>query len=239
MVVPMADFLAEYIHTPTGLPKPTYDLWEENFLTTTYTTSVTYAALLAAADLADLRNDNENAVKWRAVAERIRTAAEEHLYNEERKAFYKGIRIHKDGTLEPDPTIDMSSIFGSFMYGLFPIDSKQTKAAFETAQKVFNFGSDGVAGLPRYENDSYHRPEGVKEPNWWFVTTLWLAQYYLETGEHEKADEIVRWTRDSAWSTGVLAEQVNPKSREEVSVSPLNWSQAEYVSTLLDTITDK
>ena len=71
------------------------------------------------------------------------------------------------------------------------------------------------------------------------MTTLWLAQYYLETGKREQAEEILRWTRDSAWPTGVLAEQVNPKSRQEVSVSPLNWSQAEYVSTLLDTITEK
>lgn len=239
MVLPMANFLSQYVDAGTGLPKPTYDLWEENFLTSTYTTAVTYAALLAAADLAEVRNDSDNAVKWRAAAEDIRTAAEKYLYNTERKAFYKGVHIRPDGTVDPDPTIDMSSIFGSFMYGLFPIDSKQTKEAFATAHTVFDFAKDGVAGVPRYENDSYHRPDGVKEPNWWFVTTLWMAQYYLETGEREKAEEILRWTRDSAWPTGILAEQVNPKSREEVSVSPLCWSQAEYVSTLLDTITEK
>lgn len=240
MVLPMANWLAQYIDSTTGLPKPTYDLWEENFMTTTYTTAVTYAALLAAADLAELRSDSDSAVKWRSSAEDIRAAAEKHLYNPDRKAFYKGLRIRANGDVLPDATIDMSSVFGSFMFGLFPLDSKETQAAFKTASEVFGFGSDpNIVGLPRYENDSYHRPDGVKEPNWWFVTTLWMAQYYLEIGEREKAEEILRWTRDSAWPTGVLAEQVNPNSRQEVSVSPLNWSQAEYVSTLLDTITEK
>lgn len=239
MVLPMADFLAHYVNKTTDLPKPTYDLWEERFMTTTYTTAVTHAALQAAADLADIRSDNDNAVKWRAAADDIRAAAEKYLYNEERGVFYKGVFTKPDGSMEPDPTIDMSALFGVFMYGLFPLDSKQTKSAFATALQAFEYGTEGVAGLPRYEHDAYYRAEGTEEPNWWFVTTLWLAQYYLEIGEADKANEILRWTRDSAWPTGILSEQVRPSTREELSVSPLNWSQAEYVSTLLDTITDK
>ena len=46
------------------------------------------------------------------------------------------------------------------------------------------------------------------------------------------------WVRDSSWPTGMLSEQINPDTRNEMSVSPLNWSQAEYISTLLDTITE-
>jgi len=236
MVLPMADFLARYVDARTGLPKPTYDLWEEQFMTTTYSTAVTYAALMAAADLAEVRSDSSNAVKWRSAAESIRQAAEKHLYNEERKAFYKGIRVVEDGTITPDPVIDMSSIFGSFMYGLFPIGSDQTKHAFATAKSVFNFGAGGEPGIPRYEDDNYRR--AGDKPNWWFVTTLWAAQYYLETGETEAAHVMLDWVRDSAWPTGMLSEQINPDTRNEMSVSPLNWSQAEYISTLLDTITE-
>ena len=238
MVLPMADFLASYIDQTTGLPKPTYDLWEEVFMTTTYTTSVTYAALLAAADLAELREDSDNAVKWRSAAEDIRVAAEKQLFNEERQVFYKGVHVKKDGTVVPDETIDMSSLFGGFMYGLFPIGSRETKAAFATAIKVFGQNETTSPGLLRYENDNYHRPDG-SDPNWWHVTTLWLAQYHLETGQKQKAEALLRWVRDSAWPTGVLPEQVNPGTRQDVSVAPLNWSQAEYISTLLDTIAEK
>ena len=207
-------------------------------MTTTYTTSVTYAALLAAADLAEVREDSDNAVKWRSAAEDIRVAAEKQLFNEERQVFYKGVHVKKDGTVVPDETIDMSSLFGGFMYGLFPIGSRETKAAFATAIKVFGQNETTSPGLPRYENDNYHRPDG-SDPNWWHVTTLWLAQYHLETGQKQKAEALLRWVRDSAWPTGVLPEQVNPGTRQDVSVAPLNWSQAEYISTLLDTITEK
>lgn len=122
------------------------------------------------------------------------------------------------------------------MYGLFPIDTEQTKHAFATAKSIFNFGAGGEPGIPRYEDDNYRR--AGDKPNWWFVTTLWAAQYYLETGETEAAHVMLDWVRDSAWPTGMLSEQINPDTRNEMSVSPLNWSQAEYISTLLDTITE-
>jgi len=237
MVLPMADFLAQYVDEHTGLPKPTYDLWEEQFTTTTYTTAVTYAALLAAADLAEVRKDNTNAVKWRAAAEDIKAAAEKHLVNHDRKSFYKGVWVARDDEVRPDSTIDMSSIFGSFMYGLFPTDSEQTKQAFATAEQVFAFTKDNP-GIPRYENDNYRRVSDSAKPNYWFVTTLWAAQYYLEVGNTETALAMLGWVRDHAWPTGMLCEQIDPETGKEMSVSPLCWSQAEYVSTLLDTITE-
>lgn len=238
MVVPMANFLASYIDTRTGLPKPSYDLWEEYYMTSTYTTSVVYAALLAAADLADIREDKDSAVQWRAVAGDIREAAHRQLYNADRHAFYKGITIDKDGATRADETFDISSVFGAFMYGLFPVDSDETKSAVQTAEKLFGM-SDTSYGSPRYENDNYRRARPETLGNVWFVTSMWMAQYYMETGNQERAGKILDWVRDSAWATGVLNEQIDPVTGEECSVAPLCWSQAEYISTLLDTITEK
>ncbi|MFZ1258423.1 MAG: glycoside hydrolase family 15 protein [Candidatus Saccharimonas sp.] len=237
MIVPMANFLASYVDSRTGLPKPSYDLWEEVYLTTTYTTAVTHAALLAAADLADVREDNDNAVAWRAAADDIHTAASKLLFNEEKQCFYKGLIVNKNGEIVYNDTLDMSSIYGAFMFGLFSVDSKETKAAVATAERLFG-ASDTVFGLPRYENDGYRRVHNDTPGNWWFVTSLWLAQYHLETNHTERAMQIIDWVRKSAWSSGVITEQIDPKNGDEVSVSPLAWSQAEYVSTLIDTITD-
>lgn len=236
MVVPMADFLASFINQKTGLPKPSYDLWEEQFKTTTYTVSVVYAALLAAADLAEIRKDNDRAVTWRAAADDIRDATEKHLYNKARKTFYKGIETDKEDNIRSDETIDISSTFGVFMFGLLPVSDARLKKSFETIVDVFHFSLDSP-GLPRYENDAYLRDGD--QSNWWFITSLWLAQYYLEIGKNDKATKILAWVRDSALATGMLSEQVNPRSRQAMGVSPLTWSQAEYVSTLLDTITEK
>jgi GH15 family glucan-1,4-alpha-glucosidase len=236
MIKPMADFMAGYIDDQTCLPKPTYDLWEEYFLTSTYTTSVVYAALLAAAELAEEVSDNDSAVKWRSSAEDIQSAAQKHLFNEERGAFYKGVLVKNDG-IEYNDTIDTSSFFGAFMYGLFPADSSEMKRAADAVRDVFNL-KDGNYGVPRYENDYYHRKSDEVLGNWWFITSLWMAQYLLEVNDTETARHIIEWVRSKALSTGVLSEQINPLNGELLSVAPLTWSHAEYIATLLDTITE-
>ena len=236
MVVPMADFLASYIDSSTGLPKPSYDLWEEQYMTTTYTTAVVYAALSAAADLADDNHDDGHAVAWRSAASDIAEAAQKYLVNHDRDALYKGLRRHADGSYEPDQTIDLSSIYGAFMFGLFSADSGIVERAVQTARRVFNVSPDRP-GVPRYENDNYRRRNPSSLGNWWFVTSLWLAQYDLEKGDVASARKTLAWVRAHARKTGTLCEQIDPETEEEESVSPLSWSQAEFVSTVLDTIT--
>ncbi len=238
MIVPMADFLASYIDERTHLPRPSYDLWEERFMTTTYTTAVTYAALMSAADLAELRRDSDRAVKWRAMADDIHAAATERLYNTDRAMFYKALIPAAPGEVTVDETLDLSSFFGAFMYGLFPVDSSRTSEAARTIEKLLKSTDPATPGFPRYEHDTYRRANDSSLGNWWFVTSLWMAQYYLETGREADAWKIIDWARDSMWPTGVLTEQVDPASGAEVSVAPLAWSQAEYLSTLLDTITE-
>ena len=238
MVAPMADFLAHNIDKRTNLPKASYDLWEEQFMTTTYSTAVTYAALMAAADLAEQRKDNDSAVRWRAAADDMRVAAGKLLFDETRGVLYKGVRVSAEGDVTPDSTIDMSAIFGAFMFGLFSVHDDIITRSVATAEKTFGFEDlSAVPGIPRYEHDGYLTANSDR-PNWWYVTTLWMAQHYLEVGKNDRAEAILEWTRDSALSTGILSEQINPQTGEEISVSPLCWSQAEYVSTLLDTTSE-
>lgn len=236
MIKPMADFLAGYVDDKTGLPRPSYDLWEEVFLTTTYTTAVVHAALLAASDLATVANDAESAVKWRAAAEDMQSAAQKELFNTDRNVFYKGL-IVKDDVIVKNDTIDVSSIFGAFLFGLFEPDSDEIKHSVETMKEVFGINS-GALGLPRYENDYYRRVSDTITGNYWFITSLWLAQYELEQSRPESAMKIIDWTQSYALSTGMMAEQINPITMEVISPAPLAWTQAEYISTLLDTITE-
>ncbi len=237
MIHPMAEFMANYIDEVTGLPQPSYDLWEQIFLTTTYTVSVVHAALLAASDLAIVAGDTDNAVKWRSVADDIAEAAHKHLYNEERKAFYKGL-IVKDGQIIKNGEIDNSAIFGSFIFGLFPDDSNELRSSIATIKDLFGV-NNGALGLPRYENDNYRRTDGSITGNWWFIASLWLSQYYIEQGNDNDAMAILDWVKNNALDTGMMSEQINPVTLENISPAPLTWTQAEYVSTLLDTITEK
>lgn len=234
MIKPMANFMSDYIDETTGLPKPSYDLWEEVYLTTTYSTAATYAALLAAADLADITKDSDSAVRWRMAANDIADAAHRYLFNHSRGAFYKGL-IVKDGQIEYNETIDNSSLFGVFMYGLYSTDSDEVKSALKVAEEVFGVTPESP-GMPRYENDNYCRVDSGTLGNWWIISTLWRAQYYRAVGETKPVEEALTWVKGFTEGTGILPEQVSPTDNSFVSVAPLTWSHAEYLSTLLDTI---
>lgn len=233
-ILPMANFLASHIDSTTQLPLPSYDLWEEKWQTTTYTTSIVYAALLAAADLADVRNDDENAVAWRAVAEDIYHAAQGRLYDQEKGHLIKGL-VKYDSDYTTDTTIDMSSVFGSFMYGLFSPKSQAVRSTIAKVETMFDQANN--VGLPRYEGDDYLRRDDAPS-NRWHITTLWYAQYCIETGDIARAKTILSWVADHSLKSGTLSEQVAPDG-ELVSVAPLVWSHAEYITTVLDLMNEK
>ena len=235
-IKPMAGFLASYIDPATHLPRPSYDLWEEVYETTTYTTAVTHAALLAAADLAEQAEDQDSAVAWRAVADDIYEAAPKLLYDSERRTLVKGRRII-DGQPTADTTIDMSSIFGSFMYGLFSVDSQEVRASMHAALERFDQAKR--VGLPRYENDNYRREAGELVSNYWHIATLWYAQYCLETGNGAEAMRIIEWVEAHAYPSGVLSEQIYPSTELSAPIAPLAWSHAEYMTTVLDSMNDE
>lgn len=234
MIVPMADFMTDYIDKTTGLPKPSYDLWEQTFLTSTYTTAVTYGALLAASDLAASAGDSNNAVKWRLAASDIQTAAHKYLYNNNKKTFYRGINV-KDDQVIYDDVIDCSSVFGAYIFGLFLADSEEILSSISTIEQQFGING-GALGLPRYENDEYRRFSSGITGNYWFVTSFWLAQYYIDIDNTDKALAILNWAKSHAMSSGVMGEQLDPITNEIISPAPLTWSHAEYVATLLDLI---
>lgn len=235
-IVPLSDFMAGFIEEVTGLPKPSYDLWEQTFLTSTYTTAITQAALRAASDLASAAGDQDSAVKWRTAADDIQAAAHKHLYNKERKSFYRGLNVY-DGKIELDPVIDSSAVMGAYMFGLFAPDSEEMTSAIETHLELFEINI-GAPGLPRYEDDDYRRASSEVTGNYWFITSLWLAQYYVDTNQNDKAKKILDWTKANSLSTGMMAEQLDPVTQTIVSPAPLTWTHAEYVATILDMVTE-
>ena len=52
----------------------------------------------------------------------------------------------------------------------------------------------------------------------------------------KEAVTILEWTAGHALESGILAEQVNPFTHAPLSVSPLTWSHATVVSTVLEYI---
>jgi GH15 family glucan-1,4-alpha-glucosidase len=229
----MANFLSGYVDSATKLPRASYDLWEERYLTTTYTTAVTYAALITAADLAEKFGAGDDAVRWRAVAEDMRSAAHERLWDDANNYFYKGIRRFADGRMERQNDFDLSSFYGAYMFGLWPETGREIRTAYQTLQDKYGFSAD-CPRLPRYQNDDYFRKNPGDPSNPWFVTSLWLAQYNLTDGDVKLSRAMLDMTNEFMNRYQILSEQIDPTSGAMVSVAPLIWSHAEFVGTLMD-----
>lgn len=232
LVKPMANFMASYVEGGTGLPHATYDLWEERFATSTYTTAITKGALLAAAEIADALDRHQDAVGWQMAADDMQAAAHKIIFNQETNYFYREI-LSIAGGVQKDPVIGISSAHGAWLYGLYEATDPKIKKAYETLATTFNLDAADFPGLPRYVNDLYNSTDPDNIGNPWFVTSLWLAQYYAQIGKLAEADKIVAWTEAHMLPSGVLFEQVDAEGMG-VSVAPLVWSQGEYVMTILD-----
>ena len=131
-----------------------------------------------------------------------------------------------------------SAVAGLFKMGMFDAASDEmtsTMAAYESRLTTHT----SVGGVARYENDYYHQvTQDLSQAtgNPWFICALWLAQYYITRAtsleDLSRAKPYLEWTRTHALPSGVLAEQIDPMSGAPLSVSPLTWSHAEYVSTV-------
>lgn len=230
-VVPMANFMCNFIDDATGLPHASYDLWEEKFLTTTYSVSMVISGLEMAAVLGEVANSPADVIRWQRAAQSIRDNLGK-LYVDD-SHFAKGYLLNEDGSLSIDKTIDISSLYGAFMFsGLEKTDSRIVSTGKLVEERLFNRSPSG--GVVRYENDSYFLSKHQYTGNPWAITSLWLSQYWSLNNRNQEALTLLKWVLDRELPSGVLSEQFDPESGAAISVTPLVWSHAELINTLLD-----
>jgi GH15 family glucan-1,4-alpha-glucosidase len=230
-ITPCTNFITQFIDEQTGLPHATYDLWEEKFLTTTYTVCTVIAALEASAKLAAAVERPDDAVRWKKAADAIREKLDV-LYHKD-GYFVKGFLLQADGTLAYDNTVDISNLYGAYMFaGLSLDDPRLAGTARAVEQRLLNVTPSG--GVLRYEDDNYFRTKQQYSGNPWVVSSLWLAQYYATAGRTEDATKLLQWALDRQLPSGVLSEQFDPETGAPLGVTPLVWSHSEMVNTLLD-----
>lgn len=235
-IKPCANFMAKFIDEQTGLPHATYDLWEEKFLTSTYTTSVVIAGLLTASKLATVLERAHDAIDWKQAAEGIKSNLDK-LYHPD-GYFRKGLLLQEDGSIQYDDTLDISNLYGPFMYAGLPLSDERLKSTAEHVEKrLWNTSPSG--GVLRYEHDNYFLTKREFIGNPWIVSTLWLAQYFNTAGQTDKAENLLQWSLDRQLESGILSEQFDPENASPLGVTPLVWSHAELVNTLLDVSANK
>ncbi|WP_051276143.1 glycoside hydrolase family 15 protein [Desulfovirgula thermocuniculi] len=245
-----AAYLLGNLSPENGLPGASLDLWEDNFVQSTYAAAATCGGLTGAAKLAREMGETARSEAWEQAAQKIKSAIPAYLWDPRRQCFLRGINrqvghhdyqrakeegVHAWTDRDPlgiyttywvarDPRLDAAALGLVFPFGVLdPLDPlvENTLKRLEEA-----LTSPAVGGLYRYEGDGY------AGGNPWVVTTLWLGIVRALRGEREAAAALYRWALHNASPTGLLPEQVHRERGGPAWVLPLGWSHAMLV--LLD-----
>ena len=230
LIVTAAEFLEDYRDPKTGLPLPSYDLWEERRGVAAFTCSAVVGGLAAAANFAGLFGDAATAARYRAAADAVRAGMARHMFIEKAGRFARQLIEAR-----PDLTVD-ASLAGVFAFGAFAAGDARVVATMNAIRERL-WVKTAIGGYARYEADAYHR--ATDDPsipgNPWIISTLWLARHAIETAvtaeDVENARPLLDWVAARAAVSGVLPEQVDPFTGRARSVAPLTWSHAEFVFT--------
>lgn len=245
-----------------GLPRPSWDLWEERRGIHTFTVAATIGALSAAAAFARDFGDLERAEQMDQAAASMRDALHKHLWNPEANRFARmATPIEEPDPENPAPVsgagghsgagtrvtgyrLDMtrdSANYALFAFGAYrpgnPMVVSEMQSLYDRLQV-----RTGIGGCARYERDYYHMVEreniDAVPGNPWVICTLWHAQHRIALAktpeELRKSLELLEWAAQRAKDSGVLAEQYHPYTGEQISVSPLTWSHATVVIAVME-----
>lgn len=231
LVVPCAEFMSEFRDLKSGLPLASWNLWEDRYATHTFTCSTVVAALRAAAQFAKLFAQADRETKYRAAADAIVEGMGANLFDPRLGRFVRSINVNSDGTSQADATVDVS-LFGTFYFGCFAADDQRVVSTMKAIEEKLSVRN----GIARFENDGYMRTSGDVVGNAWFLSSLWLAEFYIAIAR--SADDltvplsILKKITSQARPSGVLPEQIDAATGAHTSVSPLTWSHSTYVATV-------
>jgi GH15 family glucan-1,4-alpha-glucosidase len=239
LVIEPAKWILSY-RDHNGLPKPSWDLWEERRGIHLFTVASTIGALRAAAAFAQDMGAFDRAAEFQEGADRMRGAMVRHMWMPERNRFARMATPLPDGSYRLDPTLDASA-FSLFAFGALPADDPKVVSHMQAVRERL-WVKTPIGGIARYESDYYHQVEhhNVHDVpgNPWVICTLWHAQWLIEKakdlGELHEALPYLEWVASRALPSGVLAEQFDPYTGAPISVSPLTWSHATAMTTVMN-----
>lgn len=205
----------------------TYDLWEEHEGTSFYSFAAIFGAysnMLKIYEVVESEYSNnrlkiEGIEKRKKIFEkRIRQIKEYSLktfYDDEKKSFVRNTE---------DRRIDISLLGAVVPFGMI---SHKEKKFLTTIERMNMTLRTYTGGYIRYEGDTYN---GGYNP--WVIANLWMANYYIESGEKKKAKECFEFVVKTASPYGLLGEQVNNETMQPSWIIGLTWSHAMFVIVL-------
>ena len=192
-----------------------YDLWEEYEGISLYSLSSIYAAFKAAIKLNIVLSvsgkENQELDEYSL---KLKQYILENFFNEEIKTLVRNF---------DDTRMDISLLGPCVPFGMLEANSREM---INTVQKMEMTIRTYTGGFLRYENDNYIGG------NPWIIATLWMALYYIEVYDKDKALECFNFVIKTSCEHGFLAEQVDNVTLKPKWVIGLSWSHAMFVIVL-------
>lgn len=223
------NFLKKYVEDifqETNKCGISYDLWEEYEGINLYAVSSIFASFNAMIKIYEelkeeftknrVKQENVNKEKetLRNLSVTLREYILKNFYDESKKSLVRNLE---------DKTLDISILGTVIPFELF---SPKDKKILNTVERINMTLRTYTGGYKRFETDTY------REGKPWIIATLWIAEYYLEIGEKQKAKECFDFVIKTSTEHGFLAEQVNNSTMQPDWVIGLGWSHAMFIETL-------
>ena len=233
-----ADFLCTFVDEETGLPLPSVDLWEQTDGQHSYSAAATYGGLVAAAAMAT-RHEPALAERYRAAAERVRAAIDEHLWSDEHGRYLRSRWVGRSDELGEEPPaafdrplryptkavrsvdredarVDSSLLGLAWPFRAVDPASPRMRATLEAVERELRLDDGGVL---RHQDDDY------AGGNPWLISTLWLGLAERQAGDDAGHRASLEYALARQTPLGLLPEQVT-RDGEPAWAVPLGWSHA-------------
>lgn len=173
-------------------------------------------ALFAAANIAHTLGFRKLGRRFAQKAEKIRRQVLTRGYSPVRRAFLR--HYGKDAVLD-------ASVLVLPLYNLISPADPRILSTVEQIEKPLAAGGLNLGGgICRYEGAT----------SAFYLTTLWLARYYLRIGNIGRTEELLNLCLDSATELGLMAEHFNPLNGEQYGNFPQAFHHSELILTILD-----
>lgn len=230
LIRPAADFLCAFRDADSGLPRASYDLWEERRGIHAFTCGAAIAGLRGAASIGKALGIDA-AASFSQMAESLTASVREHFVSSDSGVWARCLIPEPDGGLTRDQTPDSSMLHLLLLGVLLPGDLAAASLVDRIDRSLTVEGP--IGGVARYSGDYYFRRSHETPGNPWIITTLWLARCLHRLNrtpeDRLRAKRLLNWAMERAAPTGSLPEQVDPITGAPLSVAPLAWSHAEFI----------
>lgn len=198
-----------------------YDLWEMCEGVHLYSLASIYSAfecmkkIYEASGSEKIKSKSEKISKIKKEINqlqiKIKKYIEEQLYDNEKNSYIRNVQ---------DKKIDISLLGMVVPFGLY--ESKDNKIK-NTVERIELSLRTYTGGYKRFEDDNYMKG------NPWVISNLWMALYYIEAGERNKALESFDFVLKTVGKHNILSEQIDNETMKPNWVMGLGWSHAMFI----------